>query len=421
MLAHAVGSTLGPTGRNVILEQVVRRPDRHQGRRDRKLEGDRAATTRSRTWAPSSSTSWRRRPPTWPATAPPRPPSWRGRSSSEGPATSPRRPTRRPFARGIEKAVEAAVDELHDQDLAAGLQEGRDRPGGRRSPPTTTPTIGKHAGRRRREGRPRRRDHRRGGQDLRPRRSSFVEGMQFDKGYISPLLRHQPDDDGSHLGRRPDPASREEDQQPPRDDPLLEKVAQSGKPLLIIAEDVDGERAGDPGREQAPRRARTSARSRPPASATAARRCSPTSPILTGGTVISEDLGLKLENLRLKQLGTAKQIKVQQGQHHPDPRGRQEAADIQKRIDQLRRQIEETESEYDKEKFQERLAKLSGGVASDQRRRRDRSRHERDQGPRRRRAPCDARWRPKRDRPRRRRGLAPRDPGRREASTTPQG
>ena len=84
--------------------------------------------------------------------------------------------------------------------------------------------------------------------------------------------------------------------------------------------------------------------------------------ILTGGTVISEDLGLKLENLQLNQLGKAKQIKVEQGQHDDHP-GAGKKADIQRRIDQLRRQIEETESEYDKEKFQERLAKLSGGVA----------------------------------------------------------
>jgi chaperonin GroEL len=84
--------------------------------------------------------------------------------------------------------------------------------------------------------------------------------------------------------------------------------------------------------------------------------------ILTGGTVISEDLGLKLENLELSQLGKAKQVKVDKDATTLI-QGAGKKTDIQKRIDQLRRQIEETESEYDKEKFQERLAKLSGGVA----------------------------------------------------------
>ena len=84
--------------------------------------------------------------------------------------------------------------------------------------------------------------------------------------------------------------------------------------------------------------------------------------VLTGGTVISEDLGLKLENLQLSQLGKAKQIKVDKDTT-TIIQGAGKRAEIQRRIDQLRRQIEETDSEYDKEKFQERLAKLSGGVA----------------------------------------------------------
>jgi len=84
--------------------------------------------------------------------------------------------------------------------------------------------------------------------------------------------------------------------------------------------------------------------------------------VLTGGTVISEDLGLKLENLQLSQLGQAKQIKVDKDTTTVI-QGAGKKADIQRRIDQLRRQIDETDSEYDKEKFQERLAKLSGGVA----------------------------------------------------------
>jgi chaperonin GroEL len=84
--------------------------------------------------------------------------------------------------------------------------------------------------------------------------------------------------------------------------------------------------------------------------------------VLTGGTVISEDLGLKLENLQINQLGRVKQVKVNKDSTTLI-QGSGSKAEIQRRIDQLRRQIEETDSEYDKEKFQERLAKLSGGVA----------------------------------------------------------
>ena len=84
--------------------------------------------------------------------------------------------------------------------------------------------------------------------------------------------------------------------------------------------------------------------------------------ILTGGTVVSDDLGVKLENVDLNQLGTAKQVKVSKDST-TIIQGSGSREEIQRRIDQLRRQIEETESEYDREKFQERLAKLSGGVA----------------------------------------------------------
>ena len=131
--------------------------------------------------------------------------------------------------------------------------------------------------------------------------------------------------------------------------------------------------------------------------------------------MISEDLGLKLENLQLAQLGKAKQVKVNKDSTTLI-QGAGKKADIQKRIDQLRRQIEETESEYDKEKFQERLAKLSGGVALIHVGARDRGRDEGDQGPRRGRPARHPRGGRGRDRPRRRRGPAPRDPGRPEAA-----
>ena len=135
-LADAVGITLGPDRPQRDHRQVVRRPDRHQGRRDR-LARKSSWTTRSRTWAPSSSTRSPRRPPTSPATAPPPPPSWPGRSSTKACATSP--PAANPMAvrRGIEKAVEAAVEKL-DEHGQAGLQARRRSPRSARSAPTTT-------------------------------------------------------------------------------------------------------------------------------------------------------------------------------------------------------------------------------------------------------------------------------------------
>ena len=131
--------------------------------------------------------------------------------------------------------------------------------------------------------------------------------------------------------------------------------------------------------------------------------------------MISEDLGLKLENLQLNQLGKAKQVKVNKDSTTLI-QGAGKKADIQKRIDQLRRQIEETESEYDKEKFQERLAKLSGGVALIHVGAATEADDEGDQGPRRGRPARHPRGGRGRDRPRRRRRPAPRHPGRPEAA-----
>jgi chaperonin GroEL len=189
----------------------------------------------------------------------------------------------------------------------------------------------------------------------------FVEGMQFDKGYLSPYFVTSPTsmeavlDDALILLHEKKIANLRELI------PLLEKVAQSGQPLIIIAEDVEGEALATLVVNKL-RGILNICAVKAPGFGDRRKAMLGDMAILTGGTVISEDLGIKLENLQLSQLGQAKQVKVNKDST-TIVQGAGKREDIVKRIDQLRRQIEETESEYDKEKFQERLAKISGGVA----------------------------------------------------------
>ena len=189
----------------------------------------------------------------------------------------------------------------------------------------------------------------------------FVEGMQFDKGYASPYFVTSPTtmeavfEDALILLHEKKISNLREMV------PLLEKVAQSGSPLLIVAEEVEGEALATLVVNKL-RGVLNICAVKAPGFGDRRKAMLGDMAVLTGGTVISEDLGLKLENLQLNQLGKAKQIKVNKDST-TIIQGAGKKADIQRRIDQLRRQIEETESEYDKEKFQERLAKLSGGVA----------------------------------------------------------
>ena len=189
----------------------------------------------------------------------------------------------------------------------------------------------------------------------------FVEGMQFDKGYLSPYFVTSPTtmeailDDALILLHEKKIGNLRELI------PLLEKVAQSGKPLIIIAEDVEGEALATLVVNKL-RGILNICAVKAPGFGDRRKAMLADMAILTGGTVISEDLGLKLENLTLSQLGKAKQVKVNKDST-TIIQGAGKREDIVKRVDQLRRQIAETESEYDKEKFQERLAKISGGVA----------------------------------------------------------
>ena len=189
----------------------------------------------------------------------------------------------------------------------------------------------------------------------------LVEGMQFDKGYISPYFINRPSemdcllDDALILIHEKKISNLRELV------PLLEKVAHSGKPLLIIAEDVDSEALTTLVVNKL-RGVLNICAVKAPGFGDRRKAMLGDIAVLTAGTLISEDLGLKLENLGLEHLGRAKQITVNK-ETTTLVKGAGKPAEIQNRIQQIRNQIDATESDYDKEKFQERLAKLTGGVA----------------------------------------------------------
>ena len=189
----------------------------------------------------------------------------------------------------------------------------------------------------------------------------LVEGMQFDKGYISPYFINRPTemdcelDDAFILIHEKKVANLRELI------PVLEKTSQAGKPLLIIAEDVEGEALATLVVNKL-RGVLNICAVKAPGFGDRRKAMLGDIAVLTGGTLISEDLGIKLENLELSHLGRAKQITVNKNDT-TIVKGAGKPEDIKKRIQQIRNQIEGTESEYDREKFQERLAKLTGGVA----------------------------------------------------------
>ena len=188
-----------------------------------------------------------------------------------------------------------------------------------------------------------------------------VEGMQFDKGYLSPyFINRTPEMDcvleDAYLLIHEKKISSLRDLVP-----ILEKISSTGKPLLVISEDVEGEALTTLVVNKL-RGVLNIAAVKAPGFGDRRKAMLGDIAILTGGTMISEDLGLKLENLTLEHLGRAKKITVDKDTT-TIVEGAGKTAEIKNRIDQLRRQIEETDSDYDREKYQERLAKLTGGVA----------------------------------------------------------
>jgi chaperonin GroEL len=188
-----------------------------------------------------------------------------------------------------------------------------------------------------------------------------VEGMQFDRGYISPYFITNADKMVAEL-EEPYILIHEKklsSLQPIL--PLLEAVVQSGRPLVIIAEEVEGEALATLVVNKLRGGLKVAAVKAP---GFGDRRKAMLEDIatVTGGQVISEDLGIKLENVKLNMLGTAKKVRITKDDTTViDGSGKK--SDIQARVSQIKMQIEETTSDYDKEKLQERLAKLAGGVA----------------------------------------------------------
>jgi chaperonin GroEL len=357
ILAKAVGSTLGPTGRNVILSKSFGGPlvtkDGVTVSKEIELKDPFENMGAKLVNVVASKTSDVAGDGTTTATILARALYREGLKN----VTSGANPTA--IRRGIEKAVEAAVAELHgsisrpvskkeeiaqvgaisannDNEVGAMLADAVEKVG---RDGVITVEEGKTAS----------------------TTLEFVEGMQFDKGYLSPYFVTQPttmevvfEDALVLLHEKKISGLREMI-------PLLEKVAQSGKPLLIIAEDVDGEALAALVVNKL-RGVLNVAAVKAPGFGDRRKAMLGDMAVLTGGTVISEDLGVKLESVDLSQLGRVKQVKVDKDSTTLI-QGAGKREEIQRRIDQLRRQIAETDSEYDKEKFQERLAKLSGGVA----------------------------------------------------------
>ena len=189
----------------------------------------------------------------------------------------------------------------------------------------------------------------------------LVEGMQFDKGYISPYFINKPAEmqcvlENAYILLHEKKISNLRDLIP-----ILEQVSQVGKPLLIIAEDVEGDALTALVVNKL-RGVLNVCAVKAPGFGDRRKAMLGDIAVLTGGTLISEDLGLKLENLTLKQLGQAKQITVDKNST-TIVQGAGKQDEIQARVKQIRNQREATDSEYDREKFDERLAKLTGGVA----------------------------------------------------------
>ncbi len=189
----------------------------------------------------------------------------------------------------------------------------------------------------------------------------FVEGMQFDKGFLSPYFVSDPERqeavlDDPYILFNQGKISSVQDMLP-----VLEKVMQSGKPLLILAEDVDGEALATLVVNKI-RGTFTSVAVKAPGFGERRKAMLQDMAILTGGQVIAEEVGLKLDNVEMDMLGSARKVVITKD-NTTIIEGAGKKADVAGRVAQIRSEIENTDSDWDREKLQERLAKLAGGVA----------------------------------------------------------
>jgi chaperonin GroEL len=189
----------------------------------------------------------------------------------------------------------------------------------------------------------------------------LVEGLQFDKGYLSPYMVTDAERMEAVLN---DPYILISNQKIAAVGdliPILEKIQKSGKPLLIIAEDVEGEALATIVVNKL-RGTLTALAVKAPGFGDRRKSMLEDIAIVTGGKAISEEIGIKLENVTLDMLGSARQVKVDK-ENTTIVEGKGNASDIKGRIKQIKNEIEQSDSDFDKEKLQERLAKLAGGVA----------------------------------------------------------
>ena len=357
VLAHAVGTTLGPTGRNVILSKSFGGPtvtkDGVTVSKEIELPDPFENMGAKLVNVVASKTSDTAGDGTTTATILARAIYREGLKIISAGA--------HPMAvrRGIEKAVEAAVAELHEK-ISRPVEKKEEIAQVGTISANNDPKIGQMlADAVERVGRD-------GVITVEEGKTAqttleFVEGMQFDKGYASPYFVTDPATmeavfEDALILLHEKKISNLRDMIP-----LLEKVAQSGQALLIIAEEVDGEALAALVVNKL-RGVLNVCAVKAPGFGDRRKAMLQDMAVLTGGTVLSEDIGMKLENIELSHLGRAKQVKVNKDSTTLI-QGAGKKDEITKRVDQLRRQIEETESEYDKEKYQERLAKISGGVA----------------------------------------------------------
>src|ERR1700691_956690 len=188
-----------------------------------------------------------------------------------------------------------------------------------------------------------------------------VEGMQFDRGYLSPYFVTDPDRMECVL-EDPYILIHEKKINSMKDLlPLLEQVARNGKPLIIVAEDVDGEALATLVVNKL-RGTLNVAAVKAPGFGDRRKAMLGDIAILTGGKAVTEDLGIKLENVKIEDLGRAKRVTIDKD-NTTIIEGRGDSKAIEGRVNQIRAEIENTDSDYDREKLQERLAKLAGGVA----------------------------------------------------------